>query len=101
MDKQLEKERQQLLCEAAARDSGLTNTGLTNIVEVPSQEDEKMQIEEPEDSQEEKDLSDIEMLPLRRQGANGPLEDEEKSTLSNASTEALCSEMGYLHISQS
>ena len=100
VDKQLEKERQQLLCEAAARDSGLTNMGLTNIVEA-SQEDEKMQIEEPEDSQEEKDLSDIEMLPLRRQGANGPLEDEEKSTLSNASTEALCSEMGYLHISQS
>ena len=108
VDKQLEKERQLLLREAAARDSGLTNTGLTNIVEVPEvpeserseQEDEKMQIEE-EDSQEEKDLSDIEMLPLRRQGANGPLEDEEKSTLSNASTEALCSEMGYLRISQS
>ena len=84
--------------EAAARDSGLTNTGLTNIEEAPSQEDEKMQIEE---DSEEKDLSDIEMLPLRRQGANGPLEDEEKSTLSNASTEALCSEMGYLRISQS
>jgi hypothetical protein len=98
VDKQLEKERQQLLREAAARDSGLTNTGLTNIEEAPSQEDEKMQIEE---DSEEKDLSDIEMLPLRRQGANGPLEDEEKSTLSNASTEALCSEMGYLHISQS
>ena len=98
VDKQLEKERQLLLREAAARDSGLTNTGLTNIEESErsEQEDEKMQIEE-----EEKDLSDIEMLPLRRQGANGPLEDEEKSTLSNASTEALCSEMGYLRISQS
>ena len=98
VDKQLEKERQQLLREAAARDSGLTNTGLTNIEESErsEQEDEKMQIEE-----EEKDLSDIEMLPLRRQGANGPLEDEEKSTLSNASTEALCSEMGFLRISQS
>ena len=118
VDKQLEKERQQLLREAAARDSGLTNTGLTNIEESErsEQEDEKMQIEE-----EEKDLSDIEMLPLRRQGANGPLRpnevsEDEKSTLSNASptnvgslrsasehseSDALCSEMGFLRISQS
>ena len=117
VDKQLEKERQQLLREAAARDSGLTNTGLTNIEESErsEQEDEKMQIEE------EKDLSDIEMLPLRRQGANGPLRpnevsEDEKSTLSNASptnvgslrsasehseSDALCSEMGFLRISQS
>lgn len=94
VDKQLENERQLLLREAAARDSGLTNTGLTNIEEAP-QEDEKMQIEE---DSEEKDLSDIEMLPMRRQGVGRPLVDEEKST---SSTEALCSEMGYLHISQS
>ncbi len=121
VDRQLEKERQLLLCEAAARDSGLTNTGLTNIEE---QEDEKMQIDEPE---EEKDL-DIEMLPMRRQGAGRPLRltsvpvvrranevlvDEEKSTSSPTNVgsrrsaselseqTALCSEMGYLHISQS
>ena len=104
VDRQLEKERKLLLCEAAARDSGLTNTGLTNIEEA-SQEDEKMQIDEPSE--------DIEMLPMRRQGAGRPLrltsvpvvrranevsEDEEKST---SESEALCSEMGYLHISQS
>jgi len=72
----------------------LTNTGLTNIEEA-SQEDEKMQIDEPSDPEEEKD---IEMLPMRRQGAGRPLVDEEKST---SVSEALCSEMGYLHISQS
>jgi hypothetical protein len=99
VDRQLEKERKLLLCEAAARDSGLTNTGLTNIEEA-SQEDEKMQIDEPSEPRslgraEEKD---IEMLPMRRQGAGRPLVDEEKST---SESEALCSEMGYLHISQS
>jgi hypothetical protein len=95
VDRQLEKERKLLLCEAAARDSGLTNTGLTNIEEA-SQEDEKMQIDEPSDPEEEKD---IEMLPMRRQGAGRQVsEDEEKST---SESEALCSEMGYLHISQS
>ena len=100
MDRQLEKERKLLLCEAAARDSGLTNTGLTNIEEA-SQEDEKMQIDEPSE--------DIEMLPMRRQGAGRPLVDEEKSTSRGSTSglrpssvsEALCSEMGYLHISQS
>ena len=94
VDKQLENERQLLLREAAARD-GLTNIEEDEKMQIADSQEEKMQI----DSQEEKDL-DIEMLPMRRQGANGPL-DEEKSTLSNASTEALCEEMGYLHISQS
>jgi hypothetical protein len=101
VDRQLEKERKLLLCEAAARDSGLTNTGLTNIEEA-SQEDEKMQIDEPSE--------DIEMLPMRRQGAGRQVsEDEEKSTsrgstsglCPSSESEALCSEMGYLHISQS
>ncbi len=129
VDRQLEKERQLLLCEAAARDSGLTNTGLTNIEESErrsersEQEDEKMQIDslgrEPsveslQEPEEEKDL-DIEMLPMRRQGAGRPirLTSEEKSTSSPTNVgsrrsaselseqTALCSEMGYLHISQS